>query len=1557
MRIPLIAIRVPLLLLAAAGFLFSAVQIARAEDPIDRAWTFSSPDDFQGWRVEDALASGVSGGCLWAVSGDRATYFVHHTPLDLPARKDHYFQIRIRMRPASSPTARFAGASAGIYFTTDAEPSFDETKKFTFRTHGTGTMKVHNVWAGSNAKWTGTIKRVRLDPTIVTDARIEIESIKLMQDHAGPEFILKNNWTYSDNDTISYNTPSLVLMDTFDRVSDLQKVEFYRRPAGGTNADWVLVGTDISLLAGWQFKYPALPPGSYDLGVKAYDQALNSNGWDYPEAIVHNLTINTALTPRIDVDTAGPAQPFDRLIAGNNEIWYKWSDKYDPATNTLGSASLEALFADCGVSIIRYPGGCHADTFYWKKSIGPVESRPVQYGNPCAPVPVKKGPAKFGLDEFCRWCEARGIEPMITTRFRWPTAGGAPGQDGPYPYQEALDDAVDLVEYCNAPNDGSNWNGGTDWAAVRAANGHPEPYHLKYIEIGNEPFKPDPWGSPSLVDLDGPNEYSLAFLTYYEAIKATDPSVIVTPSVYLDYHGSNWGSLINNWPYRVLSMTAPFIEQAQFHKYFPYSPSQPDIVRLYNETMAAAKAFEDALGAYRVMQAMIEPDRTDLIKIQLNEWNVNYYWSNNPTYGWINADHVRTWKAALATADSLRIFLLNRDLLSVACHWLMQDNQWGLVQYDDVTPNPVWYVFSAFNHHFGTKLIPSKFTGAPTLDWDGWRGNTPALYNIPKLTGMASLSDDGETAYLWVINKDRDNPISSAVNLTGFLKPGQTLLHAEIWEDNSPDVDDYTTKRNVYRIITNALYDPSFNYTFPAHSLTTFKITAASGAPPTVAISPPSAATTNGEGVSFTVTYSGAYEVTLSAADVAIETTGTAVASVAVSGSGPAMRTITLQSISGDGEIRISIAAGTAHDGQGNSAPAAGPGKPVTVVTLRVSSIGAAKQTDSGSVFGLDSKVVTAVFPGCLYIEEPDLSAGVKVLTDAEFSVGDAVHVAGRLDTSGDEVAIAAGSVNPAGAPAGIQPVALVSRHLGGGALGHQQGLHGGVGLNNVGMLVCIWGAITRVGPDYIYVDDTTGVVDGTFTGVSPNTGVRVVCDPAGFAEGEYVVVTGISSCFRTDAGELHRRILVRDSSDIVSHKRPPLSLARISDAKQAAEGAEVLLSGKKVTAVFGGSFGAFFYIEELDRSSGIRIVSDQVVSPGDLTEITGTVETVDGERQIRAASVSSQPAEGLIEPLVMSTFSLGGEGLGLQPGVTGAAGLTNTGLRVQICGTVTCTAPGYLYINDGWNLRDGTVTAGRDNIGARVVCDSSGFTVGDFITVTGISSCFTAPSGTIARRVLVPSASDIMAQHRAGVLFGSVGPVKCVAPGSLVRIEGVRVTATPSQMGGFMYVEEPGYAAGIRVEAGGSFQLGDIVGVTGIVSVLSSGEVTLSDAAVSVMSAGSPPEPYTIRMTALGGAPHCAQQGVLDGFTPNNIGLFVRVCGRVMHVDGERRFFVLWDGSPVSDMDSYPGVRIWAPGRIPEDLVVGRFAVVNGISSCINPGDYLLPLLLVRESADMDVF
>ncbi len=103
---------------------------------------------------------------------------------------------------------------------------------------------------------------------------------------------------------------------------------------------------------------------------------------------------------------------------------------------------------------------------------------------------------------------------------------------------------------------------------------------------------------------------------------------------------------------------------------------------------------------------------------------------------------------------------------------------------------------------------------------------------------------------------------------------------------------------------------------------------------PTVSIGTPSADSTAGDPVSYTVTYSDANfgSATLNAGNITVNSTGTASAStVVVTGSGTT-RTVTLDGITGDGTLGISIASGTASDTAGNLAPAAGPGTTFTII-------------------------------------------------------------------------------------------------------------------------------------------------------------------------------------------------------------------------------------------------------------------------------------------------------------------------------------------------------------------------------------------------------------------------------------------------------------------------------------------------------------------------------------------------------------------------------------------------------------------------------------------------
>ena len=116
---------------------------------------------------------------------------------------------------------------------------------------------------------------------------------------------------------------------------------------------------------------------------------------------------------------------------------------------------------------LRWPGGGYVAQYDWKWGIGPQENRErwahwmwMDYDQNC-----------FGTDEFIRFCREVNSEPIIVVSVKFER----PAEE----YDQILQDAVNWLRYCNAP--------ATDeWGAKRAANGHPEPYNVKYWEIDNE---------------------------------------------------------------------------------------------------------------------------------------------------------------------------------------------------------------------------------------------------------------------------------------------------------------------------------------------------------------------------------------------------------------------------------------------------------------------------------------------------------------------------------------------------------------------------------------------------------------------------------------------------------------------------------------------------------------------------------------------------------------------------------------------------------------------------------------------------------------------------------------------------------------------------------------------------------------------------------------------------------------------------------------------------------------------------------------------------------------
>jgi len=122
------------------------------------------------------------------------------------------------------------------------------------------------------------------------------------------------------------------------------------------------------------------------------------------------------------------------------------------------------LLREMDLSVLRWPGGNFASGYHWEDGIGPVADRPTK-PNPAWDAVESN---LFGTDELVALCEAVGCEPMICVN----AGDGTP------------EEAARWVEYCNGDPEE------TEMGRLRAEHGHPEPYDVRYWEVGNEIYGP-----------------------------------------------------------------------------------------------------------------------------------------------------------------------------------------------------------------------------------------------------------------------------------------------------------------------------------------------------------------------------------------------------------------------------------------------------------------------------------------------------------------------------------------------------------------------------------------------------------------------------------------------------------------------------------------------------------------------------------------------------------------------------------------------------------------------------------------------------------------------------------------------------------------------------------------------------------------------------------------------------------------------------------------------------------------------------------------------------------
>ena len=162
--------------------------------------------------------------------------------------------------------------------------------------------------------------------------------------------------------------------------------------------------------------------------------------------------------------------------------------------------------------LLRWPGGNFVSGYHWRDGIGPVDERPTR------PNPAWGGLEYnlFGTHEFVAFCEAVGCEPSLCVN----AGDGTP------------EEAAAWVEYCNGDPDE------TELGALRAENGHPEPFDIEYWEIGNELY--GPWQ----VRWTTPEGNADRYERFREAMLDADPDLELTATGQETNAGSEWNDVL-----------------------------------------------------------------------------------------------------------------------------------------------------------------------------------------------------------------------------------------------------------------------------------------------------------------------------------------------------------------------------------------------------------------------------------------------------------------------------------------------------------------------------------------------------------------------------------------------------------------------------------------------------------------------------------------------------------------------------------------------------------------------------------------------------------------------------------------------------------------------------------------------------------------------------------------------------------------------------------------------------------------------------------------------------
>ena len=420
--------------------------------------------------------------------------------------------------------------------------------------------------------------------------------------------------------------------------------------------------------------------------------------------------------------------------------------------------------------VVRYPGGCFADSYDWRDGVGPADKRPrranfwIEAEPNSEPANHRYEPNRFGTDEFMRFCKLIGCQPYLAANVRSLPA-------------EAF---YRWVEYCNSPA------GSTTLADQRATSGSVEPYNVRYWGVGNESwgcggnFTAEeysaefrrytswlpPYGQPLSLVASGPNEDNWQWTRgFFEQIARKDKELF--SSIF------GWALHYYSWNLsrgRTKDWDAGKGDAVKFD------------VQDWYEVLHEGGRLESLIEGH--WQTMGEYDLTHHVKLVVDEWGPWYRPGSQLTVDNF-LEQTPTLRDAVFSAMTLDIFNRHPEKVTLASPAQLINclNSLYLAHEDKFCVTPVGHVFGMYAAHQGGQAVRTIIS-APNVEYARDSKPTPFW----GLQGSASLH--GKNLILTVVNPSVSEIRETEITVrSASIKSGTTtvLTNSDLHAHNTFD--------------------------------------------------------------------------------------------------------------------------------------------------------------------------------------------------------------------------------------------------------------------------------------------------------------------------------------------------------------------------------------------------------------------------------------------------------------------------------------------------------------------------------------------------------------------------------------------------------------------------------------------------------------------------------------------------------------------------------------------------------------------------------------------------